>query len=432
MGTINFNKELLSFLSQSPTPYHAVLNMSKKLLERKYIQLHESTKWNLREKQGYFVVRSDASLIAFHTVDNLTNPDLGMHMIGAHTDSPCLKVKPNPCLTYKGYFSLALEVYGGVLLNPWFDRDLSIAGQVSFCDKNDNIQHKLIDFKKPIAVIPSLAIHLDREANKDKSINPQTDIPAILTQISTEESADFNAVLITQIKAQYPDTEIVNILSYDLCLYDTLAPAMTGLHNEFISSARLDNLISCFAGLESLLETKKEYPSLLVCNNHEEVGSTSESGADGPFLKSVLERIYKNNEQLQQILSKSILISADNAHGVHPNYKDKHDSNHTPILNQGPVIKINNNQRYASNNKTISLYKQLCQQENIPTQTFVTRSDMGCGSTIGPITSAKIGVQTLDVGIPTFAMHSIRELAGSQDTCYLTQSLTKFLGMRTQ
>ena len=224
------------------------------------------------------------------------------------------------------------------------------------------------------------------------------------------------------------------VLSYELSFYDTQPPAIIGLHNEFIASARLDNLLSCYLGAQALCESEDNNCNLLICTDHEEVGSTSASGANGPFLRSVLERIVaesseqlgKSAEDFERLIRQSKLLSIDNAHGIHPNYMDKHDANHGPILNQGPVIKINANQRYASSSSSVAFFKSLCLEAQVPVQTFVVRSDMGCGSTIGPITAAGIGVETIDIGVPTFAMHSIRELAGSEDAHNLYRVVKRF------
>jgi aspartyl aminopeptidase len=216
------------------------------------------------------------------------------------------------------------------------------------------------------------------------------------------------------------------VLDYELNFYDVQAPAVIGLHDDFIAGARLDNLLSCYTGLAALIDSDSQQNTLLVCNDHEEVGSMSAAGAQGTFLRSVLQRICDNEEDVSRMIANSVLVSADNAHGVHPNYADKHDSNHGPILNNGPVIKINANQRYASNSETGALFKYLCELADVPVQSFVVRSDMACGSTIGPLTAGGIGVKTVDVGVPTFAMHSIRELAGRWDAYYLYRVLKQF------
>ncbi|HAQ86100.1 MAG TPA: M18 family aminopeptidase, partial [Pseudomonas sp.] len=212
----------------------------------------------------------------------------------------------------------------------------------------------------------------------------------------------------------------------ELSFYDTQSAAVIGLNGDFITGARLDNLLSCFAGLQALLRAGPEETCVLVCTDHEEVGSTSMCGADGPFLEQVLRRVLPEGESFQRSINRSLMISADNAHAVHPNYSDKHDGNHGPKLNAGPVIKVNSNQRYATSSETAGFFRHLCLENEVSVQSFVTRSDMGCGSTIGPITASQLGVRTVDIGLPTFGMHSIRELAGSQDLAHLVKVLSAF------
>jgi len=231
---------------------------------------------------------------------------------------------------------------------------------------------------------------------------------------------------LAQVRKEHGEASLERILSFELSFYDTQAPAITGLKEDFIAGARLDNLLSCYTGLMSLLEAGTDVTSLLICNDHEEVGSASAEGAQGPFLRSVIERLLPDASALHQVMANSLLISTDNAHGIHPNYADKHDGNHGPIINKGPVIKVNVNQRYATNSETAAYFTQLCEADKVPLQVFVTRTDMACGSTIGPLTAKEIGVRTLDVGVPTFAMHSIRELGGVDDAHYLHQALTRF------
>lgn len=422
-----FNQNLLAFIQQSPTPFHAVKNMAKKLVANNFQQLHETDTWALEAGGKYFTTRNDSSLIAFVVGDSAPE-NTGIRMVGAHTDSPCLMVKPQPEQQSRGCFQLGVEVYGGALLNPWFDRDLSLAGRVVYKNtRTGQLAKTLINFKRPVAIIPSLAIHLDREANTSRSINSQTDIPPILFQVEADQTINFRELLAEQllIEEVLPEglaAEDVQVLDYELCCYDTQAPSMVGLREEFIASARLDNLLSCYVGLQALSPTDSSVAPeasaatrLLVCTDHEEVGSASACGAQGPFLQSVLERLVPNAEQRTRAIDRSLLISADNAHGIHPNYPALHDTNHGPTLNKGPVLKVNANQRYATNSITASLFRQWAERAEVPVQHFVTRSDLGCGSTIGPITSAGVGVPTLDVGVPTFAMHSIRELAGRDD-----------------
>lgn len=437
MQDVDFVSGLLDFIGKSPTPFHAVATMVELLEENGFKRLDEKEPWSLKGKlptgERYYVTRNDSSIVAFQLNQSLI--DNGVMMVGAHTDSPCLKVKPNPEMVNNHYLQLGVEVYGGALLNPWFDRDLSLAGRVSYIEEKGSLEHSLIDLKKAIAVIPSLAIHLDGEANDKREINKQKHLPPILMKLpdtsTTDTQVDFKSVLLTivntELKKSTADKNVASkVLDYELSFYDVQQPAVIGLHDDFIASARLDNLLSCYTGLMALLNNDGSQNALLVCNDHEEVGSASAVGAQGSFLKSVLERLCENDEDLSRIVANSMMVSADNAHGVHPNYADKHDGNHGPLLNSGPVIKMNANQRYASNSETSAIFKHLCELADVPVQSFVVRSDMACGSTLGPITASEIGVKTVDVGVPTFAMHSIRELAGRWDAFYLYRVIKQF------
>lgn len=422
-----FNQGLLKFLQASPTAFHATEQMRLQLLAAGFIQLQESDAWQLEAGKRYLIVRNDSSLIAFN-YGSKSLIENGIMMLGAHTDSPCLKVKPNPELKRRGHYQLGVEVYGGALLAPWFDRDLSIAGRVSYQTAEGKIANRLVDFREPVAVIPSLAIHLDREANNSRSINPQKDIVPLLMQAADDQSLmpDFKTLLQQLLEEQHPDVKAGKILDYEMSLYDTQPPALVGLQKQFIASARLDNLLSCYVGLQAILEADRENSSLFIATDHEEVGSVSCCGAKGPMLQQFLERLIPQPESRARLIDQSIMISADNAHAVHPNFMDKHDENHAPLLNRGPVIKINANQRYATTSDTSGLFRALCESLNIPVQAFVARTDMGCGSTIGPIVSSEVGVKTVDVGVPTFAMHSIRELAGDKDAWYLYRVAKEF------
>jgi aspartyl aminopeptidase len=404
--------------------------LAKELEGAGFLHLDEAASWQLQSSGKYFVTRNASSLIAFRISDSAPLHQ-GLRMIGSHTDSPCLKLKPQPELNRLGYMQLGVEVYGGALLNPWFDRDLSIAGRINYLDSKQRLQRCLVDFRKPVAIIPSLAIHLDREVNQKRSINPQTDLPPLLFQPAADGTVDVRAILAEQIRAQYPEADVKSVLDFELSLYDVNPPALVGLHEEFIASARLDNLLSCHVGLTSLLESSGEANRLVVFTDHEEVGSATAAGAAGNFLTSVIARLNEQlaegtNESMHRLLNRSFFISVDNAHGIHPNFADKHDSKHGPLLNAGPVVKFNVNQRYATNSETSAYFRKVCAEANVPLQSFVVRSDMGCGSTIGPIIATELGLPTLDIGVPTFAMHSIRELAGSKDTWYLHRALTHF------
>ncbi len=395
----DFNDALLGFLDASPTPFHAVFNMAGMLENAGFIRLDERENFELVVGQSYYIVRGECSLIAF-------NYDGGFEyiVVGAHTDSPNLRIKPNAQMQSEGIAQLAVEPYGGVLLNPWFDRDLSIAGRVSYKSYDKTLKSTLINMQKAVGIIPSLAIHLDRDANTSKTINEQNHLPPIVATCKEFSLKD-------ELKKMIEDCE--EVLAYDLSLYDTQKASYVGFDDDFIASARLDNLLSCYAALITICSTQK--PMMIVCSDHEEVGSVSASGAGGSFLESVIERIFVSAEEKARFARSSLLISADNAHARHPNYADKHEPLHAPKLNGGVVVKVNSNQRYASNSQTIARFLDAAQRADMPTQMFVTRSDMGCGSTIGPMTAAKIGIDTVDVGVPTFAMHSIRESAGRDD-----------------
>lgn len=419
------SQSLADFIQASPTPFHAARSLAERLQAAGYQQLNERDEWNLTAGGRYYVLRNQSSLIAF----SLGQPgalERGIRLIGAHTDSPCLRVKPQPELNRQGLWQLGVEVYGGALLAPWFDRDLSLAGRVTARNAQGQLLNLLVDFQRAIAIIPSLAIHLNRDVNSGFAVNPQTDLPPVLAH-SIEPGRDLRALLASELQGRHPEHGPLTVLDYELSFYDTQAPAVVGLDGDFLAAARLDNLLSCHAGLEALLASDGEQACLLVCTDHEEVGSSSCCGADGPFLEDVLRRLIPDDQQRIRTIQRSVLVSADNAHGIHPNYADRHDGNHGPQLNAGPVIKINNNQRYATTSETAALFRHLCQQAEVPVQTFVVRSDMGCGSTIGPITSSRLGVRTVDIGAPTFAMHSIRELAGVKDVEYLQKVLTAFL-----
>ncbi|OUU74197.1 MAG: M18 family aminopeptidase [Methylococcaceae bacterium TMED69] len=408
----NLIPDFLLFLRNSPTPFHATQNLKSMLESAGFEQILEKDEWSLKNNGKYFVIRGDSSLIAIE-LNRAVSENTGFLAVGAHTDSPCLKLKPNATKERFGYLQLNTEVYGGVLLNPWFDRDLSIAGKIVYKTKTGQIKTMLIDCKKPLAVLSSLAIHLDREANKKRSIDKQKMLSPILAPRS--EGSNFQDLLISEIKKKEKIKTGLSLLTTDLFMYDTQAPAVTGMNDDFVSSARLDNLVSCFYACRALIDSKPSQNKLLICNDHEEVGSQSYIGAKGNFFKDVLGRVCKTPELYSRAIASSMLVSADNAHGLHPNFPERHDENHRPIINSGVVIKINNNQAYASNADTCSIIQNLAEKRKIPIQYFISNNEMACGSTIGPITATALGVKTVDLGLPTFAMHSIRELCGVKD-----------------
>lgn len=418
--------DLLEFLNASPTPYHAVESVKKALHEAGFSRLNEGQPWDIKQAGRYYIERRNASIIAFKMGD-AAFAETGFRIIGAHTDSPTLKVKPNPDIKSHSYSQLGVEVYGGVLLSPWFDRDLSIAGRVTYFD-GDELRNALINFKRPIAVIPSLAIHLDRTANSGRELNPQTQMKPILMQ--GDEASSFKQLLIKELASNQIVVDEAAILEYDLSFYDTQPAATVGINNEFIASARLDNLLSCYVGLQAFLDSEDKTGSMLALFDHEEVGSTSAVGANSNMLPALFERLCPSVEERHRALANSVMFSVDNAHGIHPNFASKHDEGHAPKLNSGPVIKVDASQSYATEAETAGLVQWLAKQADVPFQRYVTRADMRCGSTIGPMSAAKTGIKTVDIGVPTFAMHSIRELAGTNDTKHLHAILENYLNTR--
>jgi aspartyl aminopeptidase len=421
-----FNQRLLRFLQRSPSPFHCVQNMVDELEEQGFVPLEEAEPWNLEPGGRYLTTRQDGSIIAF--IRGSADPaSATLRVVGAHTDSPCLKLKPEPDLEGSGCRRLAVEVYGGALLNPWFDRDLSVAGRISYRDRRGGVSSVLIDFQRPIACIPSLAIHLDREANRKREINPQTWLAPIIGSLGEDDESGFRDRIITQIREEHGDLDIDLLLDFDLCLYDTQPPAIIGIDNELLVSARLDNLLSCFTGLAAMTAAGAgDATCILACHDHEEVGSVSSGGAHGPFLRDVLQRLFPEPGALPRLAGRSLMVSADNAHAVHPNFADRHDDNHQPQLNGGPVIKFNASQRYATSSETAALFCNLCIETGVPVQAMAMRNDMACGSTIGPISAAETGLPVVDVGIPQWGMHSVRETAGTRDAYYLYRVLHAF------
>ncbi len=418
MNKQDFNEGLLGFLDASPTPFHATQNMAMMFENAGFVKLEEAKKWELREGQKYYVTRNDSSVIAF-TYPKVQKDYL---MVGAHTDSPNLKLKPNPVIKEYGVVKFGVESYGGLLLNPWFDRDLCLAGRVSYLDGDEKIESSLINVTKKIAIIPSLAIHLDDKANKERTVNKQTDVCPILSTNEDFELDDFIKWQLEKIGVK----NVKEIYAHELSFYDAQKASYVGLRDDFIASARLDNLLSCYVGMLSICSVDASKPMLFIASDHEEVGSESVSGAGGSFLENTLRRLFEDYDAYMQMIRTSLMISADNAHAIHPNYPSKHDKEHAPHMNAGVVVKVNANQRYATNSETTAKFLKVADELGEGVQKFVTRSDMGCGSTIGPITATRIGIDTIDVGLPTLAMHSIRELAGSDDAHSLYKILTGF------
>jgi aspartyl aminopeptidase len=425
MNQSTFNEGLFDFLSASPTSFHAVRYLENMFTAAGFSPLEERGEWDVEPGGRYVVSRNNGAIVAFRT-GSMDYAGSGFRVIGAHSDSPALKIKPRPDVKNASMVQLGVEVYGSPILSTWFDRELSIAGRVSFVSENEvkapRIVSVLMDFKDPVAVIPNLAIHLDRDVNNGKNINKQNDLPP-LVMLEGEKAFSFREYLADRLKSMGYDVADLSLIDFDLMLYDPQGPSVTGMNREFVTSGRLDNLVSCYCGALAMIEKGGDLPAIYIANDHEEVGSVSTTGAGGNFLNSVLRRLCPDPQQLARASSRSFLVSADNAHGVHPNFKDRYEPNHGPLLTRGPVIKYNANQRYATDSRSGAAFRFLCVKGGIPFQEFTVRSDMACGSTIGPVTSGDTGILTVDAGIPMFAMHSIRETAGFIDAAHFTRLL---------
>ena len=415
--------ELLTFLREAVTPFHAVQAMSRRLADAGFEAVESFDPDTMVPGSGYFMIRQGSSLIALRAGQGET--EQGLRLVGAHTDSPNLSVKPNPVVGRGGCVQLGVDVYGGALLNPWFDRDLALAGRVTVLNAQGQLESVLFDSGTAVAVVPSLAIHLDREANKQRSINTQKDVVP-LVMLGHPDTLDFKVWLAKQLVEQDSSREGLRVMDFELSLYDTQSPGLVGMDQSFIASARLDNLLSCYAGFTALIEEIDADWSMLVATDHEEVGSASTVGAQGPMLTDALTALTPAPQSNQMLRNQSWMLSVDNAHAVHPNYVDKHDDQHSPHLGGGPVIKINRNQRYATDSEGAARLRLLAERAGVDVQAFVMRADLACGSTIGPITATETGIPTTDLGVPTLAMHSIRELACVQDIPQLIALLRAF------
>lgn len=408
-------RDLCSFIDRSPTPYHAVREVTRRLEGTGFTELLEAETWALEAGSKRYVVRGGGSVIAF-IVGSLSPASGGFRMIGAHTDSPNLRVKPQADVHHKGWRQLGVEPYGGVLYSTWLDRDLSIAGRVVVASK-DGITTRLVDLERPVARVAQLAIHLNRGVNTEGNVlNAQKHLAPLL---GVGDKFDLVAHL-----AESLGESKVDVLGFDLMLYDTQKSALGGVDGELVLAPRLDNLGSCHAATRALSDRASKPPipatQLIVLYDHEECGSRSAVGAQGTFLETTLRRIAEgfpdgDAHSFERSIARSFLVSADMAHAVHPNYADMHEPNHQPEFGKGIVIKTNANQSYATTGETQARLLYAARAAGVPFQHFVTRSDLPCGSTIGNITAARTGVATVDVGAPMLSMHSCREMAGAKD-----------------
>jgi len=420
-------RQLLGFCDASPSPYHACATAAAVLGEAGYTRLAEDAAWS-GEPGRWYVVRG-GSLIAWATASG-HDPHDGFRIVGAHTDSPNLRIKPQPDVVRAGVRQIGVESYGGVLLNSWLDRDLGISGRVAVRRNGAGAAVRLLRVDRAVCAIPQLAIHLDREvATKGLVVDAQNHLTP-LWGIATVDDGDGFAGFVAKELGVTPD----DVLGWDLMLHDLEPGALVGRDDELLGSARLDNLASCWAAVDALAGTAPaaNAPIPVVCLfDHEEVGSTSDRGAGSSLLPTVLERSVLSRggsaESFHRALARSACLSADMAHATHPNYADRHDPEHTVALNGGPVVKVNANVRYATDAPGAALVALAAEQARVPLQRFAMRSDMPCGSTIGPVTAARLGITTVDVGMPQLAMHAAREYAGSQDPASYQALLAAFL-----
>lgn len=429
VNKLKFAQQLLDFIYESPTAFHAVNTVKDRLHNCGFKEVQEGEKWSLKKGGKYFVTKNDSAIAAF-VLGKGNIEESGFKIIGAHTDSPTFRIKPAPEMISEGsYIRLNTEIYGGPILNTWLDRPLGVAGRVTV--RSESILYpetRLVNIKKPILIIPNLAIHMNREINKGIELNAQRDTLPLLAHVN--ESLEKGNYLLNAIAAEL-NVMASNIVDFDLYLYEYEKGSIIGLNNEFISSGRLDDLAMVHAGIEALCNVgAAEATNVMIAFDNEEVGSRTKQGGDSPFLATVLERIVISQEGRREdffrALAKSFMISADLAHAVHPNMGEKHDPVNRPILNKGPVIKISANQSYTTDSNSGAVYEELCKKAGVPVQKFVNRSDLAGGSTIGPISSTHLDIRSVDMGTPILAMHSVRELGGVLDHTYVTSSFEEF------
>ena len=409
--------DLRAFIDASPSPFHAAATVAHRLAAAGFSEVALTDAWTDLPASGY-VVR-DGAVVAWRTPPTAM-ASTPFRLAGAHTDSPCLRVKPAPDHGSFGWRQLNVEVYGGILNNSWLDRDLGIAGRLTLAGGS----HVLVDVARGVARVPQLAVHLDRGVNADGlALDPQQHLRPVWGTGATGDG-DFAHWIAVEAGSDVPSF-------WELCLYDVQPAAVLGADESLFAAGRLDNLVSCWAAADALAAcAPADGIAMIVLNDHEEVGSSSATGAAGPLLEHVLERHVAarggGRDDLLRVLAASSCISADNAHAIHPNYPERHDHAHAPIVNHGPAIKLNSNQRYATSARSAAMLGRVFAEAGVPSQVFVSRNNMPCGSTIGPITATRLGIETVDVGVPQLSMHSARELCGVDDPISLTMGLRHY------
>ncbi|WP_405796922.1 M18 family aminopeptidase [Streptomyces sp. NBC_01506] len=419
--------DLMTFLAASPTPYHTVANAAARLEKAGFRQVQETDAWEGTTGAKY-VLRGGA-LIAWYVPEG-AEPHTPFRIVGAHTDSPNLRVKPLPDTGAYGWRQVAVEVYGGPLLNTWLDRDLGLAGRISLRDGT----HRLVNVDRPLMRVPQLAVHLDRGVNTDGlKLNPQRHMQPIWGLGEVEEGDLIRFV------AEEAGVDASDITGWDLMPHSVEPPAYLGRDRELVAGPRMDNLLSVHAGTAALAAVAEAadagaalpYIPVLAAFDHEESGSQSDTGADGPLLGTVMERTVLarggSYEDRARALAGTVCLSSDTGHAVHPNYAERHDPTHHPRANGGPILKVNVNMRYATDGGGRAVFAAACERAGVPWQTFVSNNSMPCGTTIGPITAARHGIKTVDIGAAIISMHSARELCGADDPFLLANAVTAFL-----
>ena len=421
--------DLIDFLYKSPTAHHSVKTIKERLDLNGFNEIKECDKWNLQKDGKYYIIKNDSALIAF-VVGNGDIEEDGFKLIGAHTDAPGFRIKANPEMISEGkYLKLNTEVYGGPLLYTWFDRPLGIAGKVTLKGSSPlKPEIKLVNINKPILIIPSVAIHMNRSVNEGFSVNKQKDTLPLLSLIN--DKFEKNGYLVKVI-AEELNVDACDILGFDLGLYEIEKGSIIGLNEEFISAGRLDDMWMVYTGIQALIQSKSNKSTkVMVCIDNEEIGSLTAQGANSALLLNILERITlalgKDREGLHRALANSLMISADLAHAVHPNAEEKHDPTNRPVLGNGPVLKSAASGSYSTDSYNAAIFEGLCNSAKIPYQKFFNRSDVRGGTTIGPITSSLLTIPVMDMGAPLLSMHSIRELASVEDNEYSIKLFTEF------
>lgn len=415
------SKELLGFIEKSYSNFHVIYNMKEELNQNGFVELFEGEKWELKEGGRYYVSRNETSLIAFQIP---AKDFVGFNIMASHSDFPTFKLKENAEMCVEDqYVKLNVEKYGGMICSPWFDRPLSIAGRL-LVKENGKIVTKLVHVDRDLVMIPNLAIHMNRDINEGYKYNPQVDM---LPLFGGKDSKGSLMKIVAESAGVDPD----QILSNDLYLYNRMAGTIWGAEEEFISSAKLDDTQCAFISMKAFLQSTNSKSVTVHCVlDNEEVGSGTKQGAASTFLKDVLQRINRgmgrDEEEYLQALASSFMLSADNAHAVHPNHADKTDPTNRPYLNGGVVIKYNANQMYTTDAVSAAIFKEMCEKAKVPYQTFVNRSDMRGGSTLGNISNSQVALNTVDIGVPQLAMHSSYETCGVKDTYYMIEAAKEF------